>query len=168
MISGAIARARASSSASDRLAIGCGMDRNLYSGTPQDWAMAWPVPSNTSVTMDAAGHHHVHAAGGLVEDLLVRGDARVVLAPHLGLGGPVLLLEDLADLQQQPVRVELGVLHQPDPLALEGIRARHVGQRLTPRLDRGVEDLEARHHALLSLMTTVTASDEVRPPQPGM
>src|SRR6266853_338464 len=53
--SGAMARARASSSASVRLAIGCGTERNLYAGTPHDWAMAWPVLSKTSVTMDAAG-----------------------------------------------------------------------------------------------------------------
>ena len=50
-----MARARASSSASVRFAIGCGTERNLYSGTPHDWAMAWPVASKTSVTMDAAG-----------------------------------------------------------------------------------------------------------------
>jgi len=31
------------------------MDRNLYAGSPHDWAMARPVLSKTSVTMDAAG-----------------------------------------------------------------------------------------------------------------
>src|SRR5260370_3661500 len=56
----------------------------------------------------------------------------------------------------------------PDALALEGIRARHVRERLSPWHDRWVEDLESCHHALLSLMTTVTASDEVRLAPPGM
>src|SRR5262249_50939424 len=53
--SGAISRARWSSCASVKFAMGCGTARNLYCGTPQAWAMAWPVASNTSVTMDAAG-----------------------------------------------------------------------------------------------------------------
>src|SRR5262245_2509555 len=54
-ISGTISRARRSSSASVRLAIGCAIIRNLYVGTPHCSAMARAVFSKTSVTIDAEG-----------------------------------------------------------------------------------------------------------------
>src|SRR5205823_5158389 len=53
--SGAISRARWSSSASVRFAIGCGIARNRYVGTPHCSAIALPVTSNTSVTIEAEG-----------------------------------------------------------------------------------------------------------------
>src|SRR5262249_39519844 len=72
-----------------------------------------------------AGDDAVHATLRLVEDLLMGGHAGVVLAPHGVVGGAVLALEDLADLDEELVGVELGVLHEADALALEGIGARH-------------------------------------------
>src|SRR5437899_12083277 len=54
-ISGAISRARWSSSASVRFAIGCGISRNLYVGTPHCFAIARPVTSKTSVTIAPEG-----------------------------------------------------------------------------------------------------------------
>src|SRR5207247_11169385 len=49
-ISGAISRARWSSSASERFAIGCGISRNLYVGTHNCLAIERPVISKTTVT----------------------------------------------------------------------------------------------------------------------
>src|SRR5215471_1870332 len=103
-----------------------------------------------------AGDDAVRLAARLVEDLLVGGHAGVVLAPHGVLGGAVLALEDLADPDEELVGVELRVLHEADALALEGVRARHVRQRLLACLYGGVEDLETCHHALLSRMSFVT------------
>src|SRR5262244_2625130 len=116
-----------------------------------------------------AGDDAIHPAACLVEDLLMGGHAGVVLAPHGVLGGAVLALEDLADLDEELVGVELGVLHEADAFALEGIGARHVRQRLLAWLHSGVEDLETCHHALLSRMSFVTLWLDFLPPaQPGM
>src|SRR5947207_6625013 len=54
-ISGTISRARWSSCASVRLAMGCGMARYLYFGWPHCSAMARPVLSKTSVMIDTEG-----------------------------------------------------------------------------------------------------------------
>src|SRR5262249_23127137 len=54
-ICGAISRARRSSSASERLAIGWGIAKNLYDVSPHCSAIARPVFSNTSVTIEAEG-----------------------------------------------------------------------------------------------------------------
>ena len=75
-----------------------------------------------------------------VDDLLVGGDARVVLAPHARLGGAVLGLEDVADLLQQPVGVELRVLDEADPLALERAGPRHVRERLRSDLGGRIQE----------------------------
>ena len=66
---------------------------------------------------------------------------------------------------QQPVGVELGVLDQPDPLALERIGPRHVLDGLRRHLDRGVEDLHWAHRGVL--IALVTTSERRRVPHPG-
>ena len=190
---GAISRARWSSSASVRFAMGCLSARNRYSGTPQACAIARPVASKTSVTIDAAGmptfsntipsstlpdeHDPQSPMPATMTSTVCLASSRislwagtpgVVLAPHARLGGPVVALQDLADLHQQAVGVELRVLDEPDALALERVRARDVRERLLPRLDGRVEDLESCHHALLSLMRFVTASLVRRLAHPGM
>src|SRR5262249_47861510 len=102
-----------------------------------------------------AGDDAVHAPARLVEDLLMGGHAGVVLAPHGVVGGAVLALEDLADLDEELVGVELGVLHEADALALEGIGARHVRQRLLGGAGGGGEALKPCLHALLSRRSLV-------------
>src|SRR5262245_10141274 len=116
-----------------------------------------------------AGDDAVHPAARLVEDLLVGGHAGVVLPPHGVVGGTVLALEDVAGPDEELVRVELGILHEADALALERVGARHVRQRLLAWLHGGSEDLETCHHALLSRMSFVTLWLDFLPPaQPGM
>src|SRR5688572_16476897 len=106
--------------------------------------------------------HDVAGLSRLLQDLLVRGHARVLLAEHLHLGRAVLRLQERADLLEDPVGVELRVLDERDALAREGLRPRSVRDGLRCRFGGGIEQLG---HRLTSL---VTACEERRLPQPGM
>src|SRR5262249_944552 len=116
-----------------------------------------------------AGDDRVDAALGLLDDLVVGGDARVLLPPEMRLRDAVLLLQDLADLDQELVGVELRVLDEPDALARERAGSSHVGQRLRTGLDGRAQDLHrGLFYAPRSWRATVPAGEDARLPKPGM
>src|SRR5262249_49591243 len=109
-----------------------------------------------------AGDHRVTGGPKLLDDLLVSGDAGVVLPPHPGARRAVIGYQDVSDLLEEPVRVELGVLDEADALARERVGPRDELDRLRRDLDGRIQDLD---HCLTSL---VTAWEERLPPHPGM
>src|SRR5205809_2647530 len=97
-----------------------------------------------------AGDDGVAGFADLRDELLVRGDGRVVLAVHPPFGDTVLRFQNIADLREEPVRVELRVLDEADALAFERCRPVDVRDGLRRDPCGGIEELD---HRLTSLVT---------------
>jgi len=132
-----------------RFAIGCGIARNLYPGTPHCLAIARPVTSKTSVTIEAEGTAFFSSrmpSSTLPDEqdpqspmpaTMASQDLRIS-AMSSSCAGTV------ADLREEPVRVELRVLDEADALAFERRRPVDVRDRLGRDSRGGIQELNHR------------------------